>query len=274
MEIQEEDVRTLTSLDLTYRQARVYLALAMTGRTTIKNVSKVSKVSRHDTYRIIAILQKLGLVERGLTSPATFKAVSLKEGLAILLQRQKKELSRTQLKVEKLFERFKEQNINMFCSEEEPQFTLISGRERIESVLRGDIITTQSSIDLSGTWELFREYIFEFSENFRDAGKKRLCFKALINKPKTNSAFLEITQFLKKNPACHVKYTQKATPISMLNTDKSTVNLFTTEATTFFVKNLTIMRTTNASVEKLVCYYFENMWTQAEEYLPKAYYFA
>jgi sugar-specific transcriptional regulator TrmB len=60
---QDEEVQTLTCLGLTLCQARVYLALARSGMSTAKTISKVSKVTREDIYRIMPTLQKLGLVE-------------------------------------------------------------------------------------------------------------------------------------------------------------------------------------------------------------------
>ncbi len=273
MEIQEEDVKTLTSLELTSRQARVYLALVLTGRTTIKKVSKAANVSRQDTYRIIAVLQKLGLVDRALTLPATFKAVPLEEGLAILLQRQKKALSKTQLKAERLFEKFKEQIPDVVSTQEEPQFILISGRERIAATFREDLNETQKCINLSSMWEVFREYIFDFGENLREAGKRGVAFRAVVNKPDNDKAFLEITHFLKKNPMCNLRFTQKD-PLFMLITDENTASVFMDKLTTVYANDLIMMKSTNPIFTNLVRFYFENMWNQAEKSLSHEYNYA
>jgi len=72
-----EDVRILTDLGLTGRQARVYLALLKTGGGKAKAVADVSLVNRQEIYRIIDDLQQLGLVQRKVTTPTTFTATPL-----------------------------------------------------------------------------------------------------------------------------------------------------------------------------------------------------
>ncbi len=274
MEIQEEDVKTLTSLELTPRQARVYLALVLTGRTTIKKIAKVAKVSRQDIYRIIAALQKLGLVDRALTLPATFKAVSLEEGLAILLQRQKKALCKTQLEAERLFEKFREQLPDANSPQEEPQFILIAGRERIATAFREDLATAQKCISMSSSWEVFREFIFDFNLNLTEAGKRGVVFRAAINRPYNDNAFLAITQFLKKNPMFSLRFTREEKPLFMLITDKNAVNMFMDTITTVYTNDLTMMKSTNRIFTNLAQFYFESMWNQAEKNLTHEYNYA
>ena len=58
--LQDNDAQLLNELGLTILEAKVYLALAKTGKTTIATISKTSKVARPDVYRTLAKLQEKG----------------------------------------------------------------------------------------------------------------------------------------------------------------------------------------------------------------------
>ncbi|MCW4047841.1 MAG: hypothetical protein NWE99_09855 [Candidatus Bathyarchaeota archaeon] len=57
----DECVQTLMGLGLTLLQAKTYLALATLGKADVKMISKASNVARQDIYRVMPVLQKLGL---------------------------------------------------------------------------------------------------------------------------------------------------------------------------------------------------------------------
>jgi sugar-specific transcriptional regulator TrmB len=63
---------------------------------------KLAKVGRQDIYRILHELQKLGLIEKVIAAPAEYRAIPLAEGVSILLQRKKKEISSLQTEATKL----------------------------------------------------------------------------------------------------------------------------------------------------------------------------
>jgi sugar-specific transcriptional regulator TrmB len=111
-------------------------------------VSKVSKVSRQDTYRIISTLQKLGLVERGTYRASNFKAVSLKEGLAICFNARKKNSKEPNRKWRSFLKDSKNKESTGFLRRRATIY-VNSGRERIASVLSTDIIILNAALTLA-----------------------------------------------------------------------------------------------------------------------------
>ena len=106
MNSEEESLQLLTNLGLTVLEARVYLALSQLGKVTAKAIAKASNVSQPDTYRVLLGLENHGLVEKEVAVPNNFRATSMDEGLAILIQRRENQSAMLQAKTMELLQRF------------------------------------------------------------------------------------------------------------------------------------------------------------------------
>ncbi len=127
MFVSDKEINILTQLGLSLSQARVYLALARHGPASANLISDKSTVARPDVYRILSVLQTMGLVEKALTIPALFKATPVNEALPVLLKLRTNELR--QLKVTakeflKTFEGYK--NVSL---QEDQQFVLFPANQ-------------------------------------------------------------------------------------------------------------------------------------------------
>ena len=83
---QVSELLTLIDLGLTLKQARVYTALVESGPLRVSAISKISKVARQDIYGALLKLQQLGLVEKIIERPLKYRAVSVNEGVSLLLE--------------------------------------------------------------------------------------------------------------------------------------------------------------------------------------------
>ncbi len=99
-------VQTLMNLGLTNCQARIYVALVLNGSCSADVLSKFSKVTRQDIYRILPKLQEIGLARKILDVPVEWEATSLKEGLTLLMDAQKKRYLGLQTQTTELLENF------------------------------------------------------------------------------------------------------------------------------------------------------------------------
>jgi sugar-specific transcriptional regulator TrmB len=100
MLIRNEDVETLICLGLTERQAKVYLALVRMGISKVDAISLGSTVHRSEVYRVVADLEKKGLVHVKLSTPKLFSAVPITDAVEILIKRRKDEFFKVQEKAE------------------------------------------------------------------------------------------------------------------------------------------------------------------------------
>lgn len=126
--IEDADLKTLSSLGLTERQAKVYLALLRIGTSKAEAISEVSQIHRQEIYRVAIQLQELGLVEINVNKPTMFSAIPIDQALDILVQCKKKELRATLTKTKKLAKKFNRSDLSSVISEK-PFFTIVSGSE-------------------------------------------------------------------------------------------------------------------------------------------------
>ncbi len=82
--MEQQEAETLRLLGLSPLQARVYLLLFVSGRTTVKALSKYANIARSDVYRTMLALQELGLVKKILSVPTMFEALPAEYSLPYL----------------------------------------------------------------------------------------------------------------------------------------------------------------------------------------------
>ncbi len=85
-------IEALMHLGLTFLQATVYVTLLKFGKTEAKAISDSSGVARADVYRVMSTLEHLGLVEKIISTPSTYKATPIKEGCVLLLQNRRQRI--------------------------------------------------------------------------------------------------------------------------------------------------------------------------------------
>ena len=121
----QDHIQVMTRLGLTSNQAKIYLALCKSGISDAKQVSENSNVERSETYRIIAKLEKLGLVERIISAPSKFRAISMQDTVSVLMERRIKETSELKAKTNEMLKKFKNNNARTALKEGEHQFILV-----------------------------------------------------------------------------------------------------------------------------------------------------
>ena len=80
------DLSIFTQLGMTIRQAEVYMAINELEQAKVVTIAKTVETDRAEIYRVIPKLQEIGLIKKIVTTPVSYKAVPLSEGLSILLQ--------------------------------------------------------------------------------------------------------------------------------------------------------------------------------------------
>ena len=269
MLVEEEGAQTLTKLGLTGSQARVYLVLAKLGKANARTLWKASKVSRQDIYRILTELREIGLIEKTIGVPIAFNAVPLEDGVSILILRKTKEVLNLQKSANKLIQKFKENNIKTTLDEEVSQYLLIPEREALVLRLKKAIGTTQNSVDVISSQKAFVKVLFALAEEFREALRRGVKIRWIINKPKDTDSWgnFSLLQVLMKNPSFKLRTIPKRPQVRLGIYDQKEV----------FMANFPnrgglespALRATNTSFSEIVESFFETMWNTAVEYKLK-----
>jgi sugar-specific transcriptional regulator TrmB len=202
----DEGVFILTHLGLTSVQARVYIALAQSGISTIKSISKVAGVARQDTYRIMHVLQEWGLVERIIANPTTFRAIQTKDAFSILLERRAAETSELQINIKELLKKLKKIDAVTIASQEETQFILIPENETLTLRSKQAMRTVQRSIDITTTWTRFPQVLSLVAKELWEALKRGVKIRFIAEKPECEKSWPEIVQAFTRNPSFTLRY--------------------------------------------------------------------
>jgi len=255
---EDERVQTLTRLGLTSCQARVYLALAHSGMSTAKTISKVSKVTREDVYRILPQLQKLGLVEKAITAPTMFKVIPIQDGLSILMERKIEETDELQKKTKELLQKFKENNAKTTLQEEEPQLTLIPEKEAILLRTRDLIENAQTSIDVVTSWKRFPHGMRVYAEALKKALKRGVKIRIVIEQPEDENSLLKTIQAFNENLSFNVRYIPtNPTSVVMVYDEKE---VFIVTSPTALILESPALWSNSLSLVRLAQNYFDIVW--------------
>jgi sugar-specific transcriptional regulator TrmB len=103
-------------------------------------------------------LQKLGLVEKVIATPATYKATPIKDGASILLQKRKEEFSELQKKTAALLSGIpKVKQSAVFEEDDDLQFRIVYDRKLLMKKFEKGNKTCKKSIECSGKWPDIKE---------------------------------------------------------------------------------------------------------------------
>ncbi len=261
--VEDEEIQTLMDLGLSLLQAKAYLALAALGTATIKSVAKTANMAQQDIYRLMPKLQKMGLAEKILTAPTTYKVTPVKSGVPILLQRRAQEYAELEKKTEKLLNSAHESNLNTVLYDEESQFVITSEKTLLYRKFEKENRAAQQSIDMAGKWEGVKVALFYYLQGeFRKAMKKGVRIRIITEQHEGDKSMLKILRGLKKNPLFGIRYLPSPVPLKTVIYDDKEVNMCIAISPDRDVPSLW---SNNPNFVKVMISHFEEMWNIARE---------
>ncbi len=249
--VRDEQIHTLTRLGLSLVQAKTYLNLAKLGKADIKTIAVASNVARQDTYRIMFSLQEMGLAEKILAKTAMYRATPIKEGLSLLLEKQKREYSETQEQVKALFNNFYEKT-DTAGGQDDIQFTITS---ELVLLLRSHeklAELTRANMDMLIPLKLSEEQFYKKFRYIKGATRRGVKIRVILQEFRGEILFRNISE----NPLCEIRYLpENSVQCGMHIFDRRELTLAVSEK-----KPTPSLWTNSPNVVKLAEVYFENMW--------------
>jgi sugar-specific transcriptional regulator TrmB len=260
----ENAVQVLTQLGLTFLEARIYLALCEHGKLTAKELSNSTKKSRPDIYRVIAKLQRKGLVEKIIEKPAQFRAVPIDTGIVFLLERKKAEHVDLRVKTKLLLHEFKEKKVKTPLETESSHFVMIPQKEAVVKRIREAIEKSKKSVDIFLSWRRFAMGITStFAESAQKAWDREVKFRIIVESP-TERAGLELArQFCKKSPFCNIRFVSGAPKTVLGIYDRKKVFIVVDPEKGLF--DSPALWSNNRSLVSAIQDYFEVLWLTSME---------
>lgn len=258
----EDEVRqVLADLGLTLSQARVYFTLFQSGVSTVRTISKTSKVAREHIYEVLPQLQDLGLVEKIIGIPSEFRALPIKEGLSLLFQRRKRKTHELQEQTMEIIRSCAKENFETSSREEDSQFILIPKRKAAINRRKKEIEATQKSIDSIISSKRLEPTAYTYYEVAKKALERGVKIRAITEKPENENALPEVIQDLKKNPSFKLKYILHPPSAILTIYDKKEM-LVTTSPKTGLGESPALW-TNNPSILAVINDFFEISWITA-----------
>jgi len=176
-------VEVLVGLGLSGRQARVYLALLRLGVAGVRVIAALCLVNRQEVYRLLDSLQALGLVERNVCLPATFKPTPIDVGVKLLLKRKSDQLSVMDQQAKQLTRKLSQNNL-LTCPPvvAKPSLGTVYEANRGKKY-RQAMQAAQHSIDIVVTWARFKQLTTHFETQLQNALKREVKVSIVTEKP-------------------------------------------------------------------------------------------
>lgn len=258
--LQNDELKTLTHLGLTVNQAKVYLALIQSGKSTAKTISQDSGIARHDIYRVITALEKLGFVDQFLGRPAAFKAIPLKVGISFLMKQKREQIIQVEKEARDLLENFKNSAKEM-PHQDGIDFVLISGKQRIITETIKAWNNTLTSVDSISTSQKLFHLLFRYEKSYLNALNRGIKIRYIINEPKKSEP--KIVHNLKKHQSFKIKYLPTIPSVHLGLYDRKNAIINTSAQKT--LTDAPALLTNNQCILALILDYFEILWITAME---------
>ena len=206
MNLEDNAVVTLSKLDLSALEAKVYLTLSKYEELTAAEISKLTQTARPDVYRVVRNLQEKGLVEKILKSPVQMKAVPINVGLQLLLRNKKDEYDEIKRETNQLFDSLRQIKLKDENNLKEEKFVLVPKKEAIIAKIRQAIDEAQESVDLILSFKRFFYGTTHFMENLSKAWDREVKFRVILEKPKKEHHIEEALQICRKSNMCQIRF--------------------------------------------------------------------
>jgi sugar-specific transcriptional regulator TrmB len=265
LSLQEHGEKILHELGLTFSQAKLYIALVrFNGCATANELSVFSSIARQDVYRLLEELQRVGLVEKIVGNPATFRAIPVKETISILMERRVQRTSTLLRESAEFLAKFPEKN-----SAEKPQdnsqFVLIPKGEMIARTIEKTIKATSHEILVITPWREFVQWLFAMHELWRQAIERGVKMRWITeSKPQTSDSGLETVYTILGHPDFRLR-TIKEPPKEKLGIYDSR-EVFIAAVDKQNAAESPALWTNNPTMVYILQEYLEMKWKTATEY--------
>ena len=251
-----QDIQTLTQLGLSHRQARVYLALLISGTSTAKTISIVSKVPRQDVYTVIPILEKMGLSQKTITKPFRFRATPIEKGIQLLMNRKSEEYNQMQVNTKNLLDSLKNYHEESADQEDKVQFFLLPETQARIQRIEEAVTNAENIVDSFTTPEILRQVAVLSVGVLKKSLKRGVTFRFLTEEPKDKDFKLGIPRAILKNPRLEIRYVASSIPAAAVLIDKKEMFF----GTTIDFQKATYLWSNNPYLVGLIQNHFEQIW--------------
>ena len=244
-------------LGLPFNSAKVYVALFRVGLSTAKTISKKSGVERSETYRIMAKLEKRGLVEKIISTPCKFRAISIRDAFSILMECRMRESTDLRAEISETVEKFKNCSATTALEGDEARFSLFSEQAAVRRKEK-TLDKVQRSFDVVSSWRNPHSVIFIEMEQIVEALQRGVKIRVIIDKPDEEKLLSDVIKRSENYPNFKIRHLLNPPKALMSIYDKKIAWVCTCTNPT--QEECPTLRSTNPCLLAILQDYFEMMW--------------
>jgi sugar-specific transcriptional regulator TrmB len=247
-------VETLKNLGLSSLQSRIYLNLARLGTVEIKKVAASANVARQDIYRVMASLETLGLVEKVIAPTTLYRALPIRDGLSLMLEKKRREYFDTEKSIEKVFANFDQSKKSDNKVQEESKFIITSEMSLLNRTHARLADEATESIDTTlplffRRWSLQRDFSY-----FLEAIKRGVKIRIILKKKNA----IQRNDLALPSGLLELRYSNSSESLFGMHIfDKKQVTIAISES------KLPSLWTNSIHIVQLASAYFEDTWENA-----------
>jgi sugar-specific transcriptional regulator TrmB len=142
----------LSNFGLSHKESKIFMFLSKYGSKSAIEITRLLRISRTETYRIINTLQNMGIVSSTIDHPVKFSTLPITKALDLLI--------RTEIENVRMLQNQRNEIMNMWnfvpsftkeCDTEEEKIQILKGQNSIVSKICEMIHGTQKSLSLIGS---------------------------------------------------------------------------------------------------------------------------
>lgn len=257
----DELKQQLSKFDLTANQSKAYIFLGKYGSKTAPDVSKALKIARTETYQLLAILQKKGIVCATFGHPIKFSAIPPNKAVRTLVNTEKervKSLERQEKSIIKLWD-----SIPNFLQEkqdeDENKFQMLQGSNPIHAKLKELVLDAKHEIIIFGSE---KDYLRLYHSDFLDNLTDKKCKSKIVTScsEKTFYIFENIDKKQIKCMPSHIK-----NELCFVIKDGNEMIFFTKKDDAQSLQNITAMWTDSVSMIYAMKLLFDFIWSNSKQ---------
>jgi HTH-type transcriptional regulator, sugar sensing transcriptional regulator len=261
--LKEEGIQLLTKIGLTKTQAKIYLTLLKNGNARARALAELANSPRPLVYRTLDELQKMGLVEKEISTPYKYSAVPPDPGLQILVYNKFRHYKDIQEET-KLFVHEFEKKYTDPSLKQENWFKMVESKERILQIMKSQHRNVQQSSDITSVFRRWVSILDFCIDDYEKALQRNVKYRIIVEISKRNIDIPENFRVLLNYPNFHLKLSNKriGSNLAIFDGKEATFNCLQSKS----LKESPIFWTNNPSFILMAQDHFDKVWKSARKY--------
>jgi sugar-specific transcriptional regulator TrmB len=263
----EESLKILEKLGLSGTEARIYIALINSQKTTAQKLAKNINIDRSDSYKNLVKLRNKGFVEEEVSKPKRYSAIPFEKVISNLVEKKKTECAKVEQMAGEFLKKYDMIEKNAHAIEDESTFLILTRTDedspnRVKELWEN----SKESIDIFWEEEPFFETLRIKFHYYYNALQKGIKIRVLLIKsPKIKKSARTL-----RNMNILLKYSNFELRYSLV-TDLAAFSCFDTKrawipvgAREILGARFPILFINDVNLVKLLCNLFTRLWKEGK----------